>query len=94
MGYYFSYGYNLTLSKMKQTITNQTDPRFTWNGFLLKDLTKMNIDKKWSLPLIQVNKAILNDQTLNTILGIYRLFRCIFDGQKIRIIFNFKKELL
>ena len=61
MGYYFSYGYNLTLSKMKQTTTNQTDPRFTWNGFLLKDLTKMNIDKKWSLPLIQVNKADLND---------------------------------
>ena len=60
MGYYFSYGYNLTLSKMKQTSTQQTDLRFAWNGFLLKDLIKMNVDKKWSLPLIQVNKNDLN----------------------------------
>jgi len=53
LGYYFSYTYDLTLSKVKRATNCQTEVRFQWNHHLYKDLKKFNIDKKWQVPLIQ-----------------------------------------
>jgi len=52
-GYYFSYTYDLTLSKVKRATNCQTEVRFQWNHFLYKDLTKFHIDRKWRVPVIQ-----------------------------------------
>jgi len=52
-GYYFSYTYDLTLSKVKRATNCQTEVRFQWNHYLYKDLTKWNIDRKWRVPVIQ-----------------------------------------
>lgn len=54
-GFYFSYTYDLTLSKDKQhrKITDP-DPQFWWNQFLMSELISQKIDKKWHLVFIQV----------------------------------------
>jgi hypothetical protein len=53
MGHYFSYNYNLTLSKMRQAASQQTEPKFAWNWYMYRDLLKFNVDRKWTIPLIQ-----------------------------------------
>jgi SacI homology domain len=53
MGYYFSYTYDLTLSKIKRATNCQTETRFQWNYHLHKDLKKFGVDKRWQLSLIQ-----------------------------------------
>lgn len=53
MGYYFSYTYDLTLSKIKRATNCQTETRFQWNYHLHKDLKKFGVDKKWQISLIQ-----------------------------------------
>ncbi|CAK76155.1 unnamed protein product (macronuclear) [Paramecium tetraurelia] len=53
MGFYFSYGYDLTLSKVKQHIEEKTDERFLWNLNLIKNHLKQQIDRKWLTTIIQ-----------------------------------------
>ena len=53
-GYYFSYTYNLTLSKIKMAYGSETNSYFLWNGNMFQDLISQKIDKNWIVPLIQV----------------------------------------
>ncbi|CAD8156041.1 unnamed protein product [Paramecium octaurelia] len=53
MGFYFSYGYDLTLSKVKQQIEEKTDERFLWNLNLIRNHLKQKIDRKWLTNIIQ-----------------------------------------
>ena len=53
-GLYFSFTYDLTLSKMKSLYTNISNDTFLWNKHLFKDFYSYNIDLKWLVPFIQV----------------------------------------
>ncbi|KAM3130355.1 hypothetical protein pb186bvf_017558 [Paramecium bursaria] len=53
MGFYFSYTYDLTQSKIKHQISGQLEHKFLWNANLVKDFLKASIDKKWITFLIQ-----------------------------------------
>uniref|UniRef100_A0A2A4JDW7 Phosphatidylinositol-3-phosphatase SAC1 n=1 Tax=Heliothis virescens TaxID=7102 RepID=A0A2A4JDW7_HELVI len=76
-GIYFSYGYDLTHSLQRlhsvtpdfhrMSITNRADPRFLWNGFLLRDFSHHQYSR-FTLPLIQgfvsINKVTVNGHQL------------------------------
>jgi hypothetical protein len=53
MGFYYSYTYDLTLSKIKQQIQYPTEIKFLWNINLIKEYLKSNIDRRWTTFLIQ-----------------------------------------
>jgi len=54
-GFYYSFSYDITLSKDKiQKRTAQRETKFWWNQNMLKDLISQNISKSWQIPLIQV----------------------------------------
>ncbi|CAD8204811.1 unnamed protein product [Paramecium octaurelia] len=53
MGFYFSYGYDLTLSKVKQKIEEKTEEKFLWNLNLIRNHLKQQIDRKWLTNIIQ-----------------------------------------
>ncbi|CAH0597161.1 unnamed protein product [Chrysodeixis includens] len=76
-GIYFSYGYDLThtLQRLhsvapdfhKMSITNRADPRFLWNGFLLRDYSDQMFST-FTLPVIQgfvsINSVVVNGHQL------------------------------
>ncbi|PZC74975.1 hypothetical protein B5X24_HaOG206877 [Helicoverpa armigera] len=72
-GMYFSYSYDLThcLQRLhsvtpdfhRMSITNRADPRFLWNGFLLRDFSHHQYSR-FTLPLIQGFVSI-NNVTVN-----------------------------
>lgn len=53
IGFYFSYDYDLTLSRNKISSKQTTDINFLWNEHLFKDIVSQKIDKSWLIPLIQ-----------------------------------------
>ncbi len=56
-GFYFSFTYDLSLSKEKQTQKGSGPNQiFWWNQFLMGDLTTQKIDKKWQIVVIQVKR--------------------------------------
>jgi hypothetical protein len=59
MGYYFSYTYDLTLSKAAQLTKKTSDTRYLWNSYLCRELLNQKIDRKWIVPLIQVSRDLL-----------------------------------
>ncbi|EAS01600.2 endonuclease/exonuclease/phosphatase family protein (macronuclear) [Tetrahymena thermophila SB210] len=51
-GFYFSYQFDLTLSKQKKSKGNSKESSFAWNTHLMKDLFQQNISQSWQLSLI------------------------------------------
>ncbi|XP_068625011.1 phosphatidylinositol-3-phosphatase SAC1 [Battus philenor] len=76
-GIYFSYGYDLTHSMQrlhsvapdfnKMSLASRADPRFLWNGHLLKDYMHQQYER-FALPLIQgfvaINRVVVNGHQL------------------------------
>lgn len=60
-GYYFSYTWDLTLSKVKMASNSASDARFCWNGHIMRDLIKFKINSRWLIPMIQVQLLFFND---------------------------------
>jgi len=52
-GFYFSYTYDLTISKYKRANNFPTDNRFMWNYHLCKEMNNFGVSVQWQLPLIQ-----------------------------------------
>ncbi|EAR97726.2 endonuclease/exonuclease/phosphatase family protein (macronuclear) [Tetrahymena thermophila SB210] len=52
-GYYFSYTYNLSLSKQKQAFKAATEWRFAWNSHMCKDLITAKVNPLWTIPVVQ-----------------------------------------
>ncbi|KAF9420528.1 hypothetical protein HW555_003278 [Spodoptera exigua] len=77
VGIYFSYTYDLThcLQRLhsvtpdfhKMSIANRADPRFLWNGFLLRDFSHQQFSR-FTLPIIQgfvsINNVTVNGHAL------------------------------
>lgn len=75
-GFYFSYTYDMTLSKEKQSQKiNEPDSKFWWNQFLMGELTSQKIDRKWYLVVIQV--YFLDKSFLSKIRGLPKVFQYI-----------------
>lgn len=54
-GFYFSFDYDLSLNLEKiQEGVKESEKKFWWNYFLLKDVRAQNVSKKWQIVLIQV----------------------------------------
>lgn len=53
IGFYFSYDYDLTLSKNKISKEQTPDKAFLWNEHLFKDIISQKIDESWLIPVIQ-----------------------------------------
>lgn len=54
VGFYFSYNYDLTTSRVKQAQHLPTDTEFLWNEYLFKDILSQGVDRRWMIQLIQV----------------------------------------
>ncbi|XP_022818465.1 phosphatidylinositide phosphatase SAC1-A [Spodoptera litura] len=77
VGIYFSYSYDLThcLQRLhsvtpdfhRMSIANRADPRFLWNGFLLRDFSHQQFSR-FALPIIQgfvsINNVTVNGHSL------------------------------
>ncbi|KAF9793916.1 hypothetical protein SFRURICE_003436 [Spodoptera frugiperda] len=77
VGIYFSYSYDLThcLQRLhsvtpdfhRMSIANRADPRFLWNGFLLRDYSHQQFSR-FTLPIIQgfvsINNVTVNGHSL------------------------------
>jgi SacI homology domain len=57
-GHYFSYNYDLTVSKQAKAGGKSLDSRFLWNKGMTRDFKKYKISSSWVLPLIEVLKII------------------------------------
>jgi hypothetical protein len=51
-GYYFSYSYDLSLSKIKIARLSLPDKRFIWNRIMLRRVYETGVDKIWGISLI------------------------------------------
>jgi hypothetical protein len=51
-GFFFSYSYDLSLSKMRYAQGYSSQLKFCWNAFISKQLRNLN-DISWMIPLIQ-----------------------------------------
>jgi hypothetical protein len=52
-GYYFSYSYDLTLSKQASALGAETNVKFLWNRNLLRPIMEGGVSRVWALALIQ-----------------------------------------
>ncbi|EAR95552.1 endonuclease/exonuclease/phosphatase family protein (macronuclear) [Tetrahymena thermophila SB210] len=52
-GYYFSYTYDLSLSRQKQAFQADREWRFAWNSYMCKDLIAAKVKPIWTIPVVQ-----------------------------------------
>ena len=91
-GFYFSFTFDLSMSKEKQAHrVNGPDNRYWWNQYLMGHLITQKIDKKWQLVVIQVFQKKKN-QFYKFFQGFAKSFSVYIMGKKLEFFLISRKS--